>query len=59
MKLKNKSENYKELNLIKFLFLLWKEKFIILSIFLIVLSSAYFYINLNSGEKSFTSHQLF
>ena len=53
MKLKNKSENYKELNLIKFLFLLWKEKFIILSIFLIVLSSAYFYINLNSGEKKF------
>lgn len=45
MKKKNKLTNTQNLNLIVLLNIFWKEKFIILSIFLIVLLSNHFYLN--------------
>ena len=56
MKKKKISTNFQHLNLIDFINIFWKEKFIFLSIFSIVLFSTFCYLNfIKSNEKNYTS----
>lgn len=56
MKKKKISTNFQHLNLIDFINIFWKEKFIFLSIFSIVLFSTFYYLNfIKSNEKDYTT----